>query len=163
MTTSTTLLVRALLAYSVHEHQEGHARRIDVTLDPGSITVQDDGRGMALHREGYVAGLMATLVRPLGPVQLHGIGLSLVAASTPRLDVESRRGGSVWTQSFTWGIADGEPTRRPCGPETGTRVTIVGEHASSSVDADELLVQVDLWRERHPTLTVHVSDRRRAA
>lgn len=96
------LLVRALLAYSVHEHQEGHARHVDLWLRPESFTVQDDGRGMGLDREGYVEGLMGLLVGRPGVVQLHGVGLSLIAASTPRLEVESRRAGSLWKQSFAW-------------------------------------------------------------
>jgi len=152
--TPSTLLARALLAYSVHEHQQGHARRIDVWLRPESFTVQDDGRGMGLDREGYVEGLIGLLVGRPGAVQLHGVGLSLIAASTPRLSIESRRGGSLWKQSFTWGIADGPPLREPAGPETGTRITFDAQARPSEIDLAELLVQVDLWRQWNPGLTI---------
>jgi DNA gyrase subunit B len=151
-----TLFARALLAYSIHEHQEGHACRIDVWLRPGSFTVQDDGRGMGLDREGYVEGLLGLLVGHRSAVQLHGVALSLVAASAPRLTIESRRAGSLWRQSFAWGIADGPPRREPADGEAGTRITFDAQDRSSAVDRDELLAQVDLWREWNPGLTIQV-------
>lgn len=53
-----TRLAKALLAYAVYEHQEGHARRIDLWPQPRSLIVQDDGRGMGLDRDGDVESLM---------------------------------------------------------------------------------------------------------
>lgn len=153
-TLAVTLLARALLAYSVHEHQEGHARRIDVWVRPRSLTVQDDGRGIGLDREGYVESLMGLLVGCAHVVQLHGVGLSLVATSTPRLDIESRRGGNLWKQSFAWGIADGPPLSEPSGSETGTRITFATQANVSEFDLASLLAQVDLWRQQNPELTI---------
>ena len=153
---SRALFARALLAYAVHEHQEGHARRIDVWLRSQSFTVQDDGRGMGLDREGYVEGLMGIVVGRSDVVQLHGVGLSLIAASTPRLEVESRRGGSLWKQSFAWGVADGPPLREPGGPETGTRITFVGPVSSPEAELAELAVHIARWQERNPGLTIAV-------
>jgi len=71
---STALLATALLAYSVYEHQLGFVRRVDVWLSSGRLTILDDGRGMGLHRDGYVDGLLGTLVGRTSDVQLHGIG-----------------------------------------------------------------------------------------
>ena len=153
---SRALFARTLVAYSVHEHQQGHARRIDVWLRPEAFTVQDDGRGIGLDREGYVEGLMGLLVGHPGAVQLHGVGLSLIAASTPRLEVESQRGGSLWKQSFAWGVADGPPLRESAGPQTGTRITFVGQVSSPEVELAELAAQVNRWREWNPELTIAV-------
>jgi len=149
-----TLFARALIAYAVHEHQEGHARRIDVWVHPGSFTVQDDGRGMGLDRADYVESLVGLVVGRSGVVQLHGVGLSLIAASTPRLAIESRRGASLWTQSFTWGIADGPPRSEPAGPQSGTRVTLATAPGASDVDPAALLVPIDLWRAANPGLSI---------
>jgi hypothetical protein len=105
-----------------------------------------------LDRESYVEGLMGLLVGRPGAVQLHGVGLSLIAASTPRLSIESRRGASLWRQSFAWGIADGPPLQEPAGSETGTRITFYAQARSS--DLADLLVQVNLWRKWNPELTI---------
>ncbi|MBC7603563.1 MAG: DNA topoisomerase IV subunit B, partial [Ramlibacter sp.] len=100
--TPFSLYARAFIAYCVHEYQLGHVTRIDVWLTPRSFTVGDDGRGMGLHREGYVTNLMGTICGAHGEVQLHGVGLSIVAASSPSLEVESRRDRKLWKQSFAW-------------------------------------------------------------
>lgn len=155
---ASALLARALLAYSIHEHQEGHVGRIDIWVRPESFAVRDDGRGMGLHREGYVEGLMGLLVGQSGAVHLHGVGLSLIAASTPRLEVESRRDGSLWKQSFTWGVADGPPVREPAGPETGTCMTFHMPAGFQELELDDLLAQVTLWRERNPHLRIVVHE-----
>src|SRR6478609_7187530 len=104
---SSALLVCAVTAYSVHEHQEGFVQGISIVLDGNGFTLEDDGRGIGLHRAGYVENLLGTLVGGPGPVQLHGVGLSVVAASLQSLAVQSRRGGQLWTQSFSRGVADG--------------------------------------------------------
>jgi DNA gyrase subunit B len=153
---SRALFACALLAYSIHEHQQGHGRRIDVWLRPESMTVQDDGRGIGLDREGYVEGLMGLLVGHPAAVQLHGVGLSLIAASTPRLEVESRRGGTLWRQSFAWGVAEGPPLRQPAGPQTGTRITFLGRASSPESELAEVAAQIDRWRRWNPELTIAV-------
>lgn len=147
-----TLFARALLAYSVHEFQEGHAGRIDVWIGPRAFTVQDNGRGMGLDRPGYVAQLMGLLVGGADTVQLHGVGLSLIATATPRLAIESRRGGRLWTQTFSWGVADATPRSSPAGPETGTRVTFDVPAGAPDIEVSEVLSCVDHWRKSKPGL-----------
>jgi DNA gyrase/topoisomerase IV subunit B len=149
-----TLFARALLAYSVHEHQEGHVLHIDVWLSPGTFVLQDDGRGMGLDRPGYVEGLIGTVLGRTGVVQLHGVGLSLIAASTPRLAIESCRGNASWRQVFTWGVADGPPLMHPAGPRRGTRVTLAIPPGTEDVDREALLAQIDVWRASHPGLKI---------
>ena len=146
----------ALLAYAVHEHQEGHARHIDVWLRPESFTIQDNGRGMGLEREGYVEGLMGLLTGRIAVVHLHGVGLSLIATSTPRLEVESRRAGNRWHQSFSWGAADGPPLWEPSGPETGTRITFSGSVSSPEAELAEVGAQAERWLAQNPQLTITV-------
>lgn len=70
LTNPSSVLVRALIAYSVHEHQEGSATRVVVTLAPHSCTVEDDGRGMGLDRDGYVNGMLEQLTARQGEVAL---------------------------------------------------------------------------------------------
>lgn len=153
---SASLFVRALLAYAIHEHQVGHCSHIDVWIRADSVTVQDDGRGMGLDRDGYVEGLMGLLVGPTGAVRLHGVGLSLIAASTPRLEVASRRAGGLWKQSFSWGLSDGPPSCEPAGPETGTCIELSGLAGLGELDRPALMKVVDAWRKTNPGLTISV-------
>jgi len=155
---SPGLLAKAVVAYSIHEHQLGHVRRIEVRLEPDRLVVQDDGRGMGLDREGYVAGLLGTLVGGGGEVQLHGIGLSLVAAAAPRLEVESCRDGTWWKQSFERGVPAGPPSRIEGCPQPGTRITLAQLPPLSAADAYGLRAQVDHWRRTHPALTIVIHD-----
>jgi hypothetical protein len=81
VTNPSSVLVQALIAYSVHEHQEGSATRVVVTRAPHSCTVDDDGRGIGLDRDGYVSGLPEQLTERQSEVALHGIGIDLKAVT----------------------------------------------------------------------------------
>lgn len=150
------ILIRAAVAYAVHGHQLGHVGRIDVWLEPESFTVQDDGRGMGLDRAGYAEGLMGTLTCSAAAVHLHGVGLSLIAVSTPRLEVQSHRGAELWSQSFSWGNADGPPKREASATGTGTRMSFSGPSVSLEAERAEVVAQVERWRECNPGLTIVV-------
>ena len=153
---SSAILVRALMAYSVFEHQEGTATRLQVTLQPRSCTVEDDGRGMGLDREGYVVGLLEQLTPRRNEVALHGIGLAIIAMSSPLLDIESRRNGRRWTQSFAWGEAQGPVRSEPMEGPTGTRVTFTLPADAPAIDRGGVLAQVEVWRAAHPALRIDV-------
>ena len=147
-----TRLARALIAYSVHEHQEGHVRQIDVWLHPRSIVVQDDGRGMGLDRADYVDDLMGLLACKSNVVQLHGVGLSLIATSTPSLHIESRRKGSLWTQNFKWGVAEAAPHQAGSATGTGTRIEVDVAQEEADIEIADVIAQVDHWRLANPAL-----------
>ena len=157
VTNPSSVLVRALIAYSVHEHQEGSATRVVVTLAPRSCTVEDDGRGMGLDREGYVTGLLEQLTARQGEVALHGIGLAILAMSSPLLTIESRRAGQRFTQTYSWGQADGPVRSDPTGDATGTRVAFRLSSEAPGIDEAEVLEQVQIWRAAHPNLRLEVS------
>ena len=73
---SSTILVRALIAYSIYEHgnEGGTATRIKLKLQPRLCVLEDDGRGMGLHRAGYAESLLEQLAVRQGNVALHGLG-----------------------------------------------------------------------------------------
>src|SRR5205085_4897879 len=99
--------------------------------------------------------LMGTLAGGPGPVQLHGVGLSVVAASLSHLTVQSRRNGQLWTQTFGWGIAQGAPTHEPVS-DTKTGSLMVARLAPGMlvVAASDLEPQLDVWRSRNPGLRI---------
>lgn len=153
------VLVRALLAYSVHEHQDaaGTATRIAVRLQPRCCSIEDDGRGIGLHRDGYVVGLLEQLAGRRSEVALHGIGLAIVAMSSPHMSIESRRGGHLLTQEFAWGVAQGPVRSEPWDGPTGTRITFTLADEAPAIDANAVMAQVRTWQAAHPGLTIEVT------
>ena len=115
----------------------GYADRIDVTILPdGGVRVTDNGRGIPVdehpveHRPAVEVVL--TTLHAGGKFDgksyavsggLHGVGVSVVNALSTRLEVEIRRDGFVWRQTYELSqpvtpLTRGEPT-----DETGTTVT----------------------------------------
>jgi DNA gyrase/topoisomerase IV subunit B len=152
----STRLACALIAYSVHEHQEGHVSRIDVRIGPRRCVVEDDGRGMGLDREGYAQGLMGLLICRCADVHLHGVGLSLVATSTPRLHIESRRDGTLWTQTFAWGEAVGPPSRIGPAAASGTCIAMDVAAEDADIEPDGVIARIEHWRAANPKLVIGV-------
>ena len=152
----SSLLVRAVLAYSIHEHEVGAAKRVQLKLQRRSFTVEDDGRGMGLDRDGYVVGLLEQLAGRGGEVALHGIGLAMVAMSSPMVSIESRRDGWLSTQAYSWGVAQGPVQSQPAGPGRGTRVTVALASDAPEIEYREVLSQVEAWRVTHPDLRIEI-------
>jgi DNA gyrase subunit B len=130
-------LVYEIVDNSVDEALAGHATNIDVTILPdGGVRVIDDGRGIPvdIHKaEGRsTVEVVLTVLHAGGKFGgggyavsggLHGVGSSVVNALSSRLDVEVRRQGSVWTQSYTVGVPDAPLVEAGPSEETGTTIT----------------------------------------
>jgi DNA gyrase subunit B len=132
-------LVYEVVDNSVDEALAGHCDALSVTIHPdNSVTVVDDGRGipvaMMAKEKRPAVEVVLTVLHAGGKFGgggykvsggLHGVGVSVVNALSERLDVEVRRDGFVWTQSFERGkplgdLKKGEPTK-----ETGTTITFL--------------------------------------
>ena len=114
-------LAHEVIDNSVDEALTGHCKRIGVTLhEDGSLSVEDDGRGMPVdvHEETGLTGVELILTRLHAGAKftrrqyrysggLHGVGVSVVNALSTRLKVRVRRGGREWHMEF----AGGEPRR----------------------------------------------------
>src|SRR4051795_13549910 len=128
-------LVYEVVDNAVDEAMAGYCTRIDVTLlADGGVEVIDDGRGIPVGRhpqygEFTAAEVVLTMLHAGGKFGgagykvsggLHGVGVSVVNALSRRIEVEIRRDGYRWTQSFTYGVPDGELQRHEATEETGT-------------------------------------------
>ncbi len=107
-------LVYEIVDNSVDEALAGYASHIEVTILPDNgIRVVDDGRGIPVDEvpgEG-VSGVetVMTTLHAGGKFGgggyavsggLHGVGISVVNALSTRVDIEVRRQGYYWTQTY---------------------------------------------------------------
>lgn len=130
-------LVYEIVDNSVDEALAGFASAIDVTiLHDGGVRVVDNGRGIpvGIHKtEGRsTVEVVLTVLHAGGKFGgggyavsggLHGVGSSVVNALSTRLEVEVKREGNVWRQSFSVGVPDAPLSKDEESDETGTTIT----------------------------------------
>jgi len=137
-------IVQEVIDNAADEALAGHGRRIDVTLHAdGSVSVQDDGRGIpfGLHPDEQVpvVEIVFTRLHAGGKFDkgaggaysfsggLHGVGVSVTNALARRMEVAVWRDGQVAEIVFAGGdVAEPLKTRRVSAPErrTGTAVRV---------------------------------------
>ncbi len=129
----TTAAVRALMLYSLAEFQSGNATTIRVTAEGHSFGIADDGRGHPLDKivEGtsYLRFIYTHFDYPFeagrsAPVQLQGIGMSLVNALCCELTLTVRKREETLQVEFR----DGQfhESRRTAVPPAETGITVAG-------------------------------------
>ncbi len=127
-------LVWEVVDNSIDEAMAGHATTIAVRIaSDGTVTVQDDGRGVPVgrHSTGKDAlEVVHTVLHAGGKFGgggykvsggLHGVGVSVVNALSEWMRVESARDGSIWAQEYARGKPTGPVTR--VGPQNGRHGT----------------------------------------
>ena len=130
-------LVYEVVDNSVDEALAGYATDIDVTLlADGGVRVVDDGRGIPVDEHPIekrsALEVVLTTLHAGGKFDgksyavsggLHGVGLSVVNALSVRLDVEIRRDGYVWSQSYGGGAPVTKLAQGDATSATGTTMT----------------------------------------
>jgi DNA gyrase subunit B/topoisomerase-4 subunit B len=130
-------LVWEILDNAVDEAMNGHASNIILMLhkDGGSITIQDDGRGIPVdkHPQTKTSALevIFTTLHAGGKFEgqnyktaggLHGVGASVVNALSRDLVATVRRDGHTWEQKYRQGNPVGGVKK--LGPARGTGTTV---------------------------------------
>jgi DNA gyrase subunit B len=135
-------LVYEVVDNSIDEAMAGYCTRIDVSIHPdNSVTVVDDGRGIPvdLHPVEKVPGVELALTRLHAGGKfdkqtykvsggLHGVGVSVVNALSANLEVEVKRDGFVWTQTFERGIKTSDLAKGAKSKDSGTCVHFKPDH-----------------------------------
>ena len=144
-TSNPNHLIAEVVDNSVDEALAGHAKQISVLLSKdGSITVEDDGRGMPvdIHPEEKVPGVELIFTRLHAGAKfsnkdytfsggLHGVGVSVVNALSKKLNAEIKRDGKKHEIQFKGGeiskplkVIDSVGQRN-----TGTKITFYPDEA----------------------------------
>ncbi|MFM7076462.1 MAG: DNA gyrase subunit B [Planctomycetaceae bacterium] len=136
-------LVYEVVDNSIDECMAGHAKKVSVTVNvDGSVTVEDDGRGIPVERHAQLSEEMDRDVSTLEGVMtvlkfggkfqkgayqtsggLHGVGVTVVNFLSEWCEVEVSRDGHLSQQEYERGIATGPVRDVGTTTRTGTKTT----------------------------------------
>lgn len=143
-------LVYEVVDNSIDEALAGYCSMIDVVINrDGSLTVQDNGRGIPvdMHPTQHKPAIevVLTVLHAGGKFDgsnykvsggLHGVGVSCVNALSEWMKVEVKRGGRLHHIEFSRGhVTKPLEVVGECGAETGTKVTFFPDHTIFSCHA----------------------------
>ncbi len=163
-------IVRALALYGLAEYQAGHASLLTVHVSDHWFSVSDNGRGHGIDREidgvSYLNYVYTHLDYPFapgigGPVQLQGIGMSLLNTLCSELRLTVRKPTETLVREYRSGRACSE--RRFASTNTATGNTVEGEVSPQFRSARADWAPLGEWlgriKQGHPGLGISLNDR----
>lgn len=140
-------LVYEIVDNSIDEALAGYCTDIEVTINENnSITVEDNGRGIPVdfhEKEGKSAlEVVLTVLHAGGKFSkdsykvsggLHGVGMSCVNALSSEFNVEVRRNGKIYQQTYSIGAPTSEIKTIGDCDTTGTRITFLPDSSIFTV------------------------------
>lgn len=136
-------LVYEVVDNSIDEAMAGYAKNVRVTINnDGSVTVQDDGRGVPVERHDQLSEELGREVSALEGVMtvlkfggkfdkgayqtsggLHGVGVTVVNFLSQWCEVQVSRDGQVHQQEYARGMPQGPVQKVGSTNEVGTKTT----------------------------------------
>jgi DNA gyrase subunit B len=172
-------LVYEVVDNSIDEALAGYCKNINVSINSdGSITVEDDGRGIPtdIHPQEKRSALeiVMTVLHAGGKFDkntykvsggLHGVGVSVVNALSEWLEVEVRRDGRVFYQKYKKGdpVAPVKTTGKAERGKTGTTTTFMPDGSIFKSRIYKFETIAERLRELaflNPEVTLRISDLR---
>ena len=143
-------VVQTLVLYALCEHQLGHATRIEVSVQGSEFSVSDNGRGHAFSRTvesaPYLDFIYEHLAFPYGraaspPVQLQGLGMSLLNQLCSTLEVTARKPTTTLCIRYQGGVRVDHTVAEEANPDTGNTVTgkLISHLSTRQIDLSALL------------------------
>lgn len=143
-------VTKALVLYSLAEFQAGHATEIKVEAKGWAFCISDNGRGHSPSRlvagSPYLLFVYSHLQYPFeertaGPVQLQGIGMSLLNSLCQELQVSSRRSEGGVRLTFIEGRRSNQEALPPAQEESGNKVSGTLRKVLQSQPTDEQAIE----------------------
>tara|TARA_R110002073_G_scaffold64719_13_gene161936 strand:+ start:4560 stop:7193 length:2634 start_codon:yes stop_codon:yes gene_type:complete len=146
-------LVYEVVDNSIDEAMAGFANSVSVTVHTdGSVTVEDDGRGIPVTRHDQLSEELDREVSTLEGVMtvlkfggkfekgayqtsggLHGVGVTVVNFLSQWAEVEVSRDGFTWTQEYERGVPTGPVVKGRVTKRAGTKTTFKADNQIFSV------------------------------
>jgi DNA gyrase subunit B len=173
-------LVYEIVDNSVDESLAGYADTISVVMRrDGGIQVTDNGRGIPVDihpvEKKSTVEVVLTILHAGGKFGgggyavsggLHGVGSSVVNALSSELDVEVRRQGNVYRQSYRNGVPEAPLSKDESTTETGTRITFWPSSEtfeSTEFDYETLRARFQQMAFLNKGLSISLTDERESA
>jgi DNA gyrase subunit B len=152
-------LIYEVVDNSIDEALAGHCNRISVTIhEDNSVTIEDNGRGIPvdMHPTENMSALelVMTTLHAGGKFDhssykvsggLHGVGVSVVNALSSNAIAEIKRNGTIYRQTYSYGIRTGELEEIGTTEKTGTKIIFTPD---PSIFTETTVFKYDIVRNR---------------
>ena len=128
------VLMKEVIDNCIDEHTMGYGKQVDITIEKGSVSIRDYGRGIPLGKVVDVVSKINTGAKYDSKVfqkavGLNGVGTKAVNALSSYFKVTAFREGKEKTAEFEKGILKKEHKEIKTSEENGTLVTFIPDES----------------------------------